>query len=201
MEPTATPQVSRTIGIGVLAGVVAGVAMAMFAMIAAATYQDTGFFTPMYHIAATFIDPTTMETSMKEAMGGDLYYFSAGPAALGMAIHMMTAITFGVIFALLVTRLGLRGPVAPVVGVIYGLGVFALMSFVILPLVSDLFGGGKPISDMPKMVGYTTFGIEHALFGLVLGLVLAPQREYAGTSRGVTARGQRLTPHTGSQEH
>ncbi|MDQ3962883.1 MAG: hypothetical protein M3277_03080 [Actinomycetota bacterium] len=195
MEPTTSrPQVSRSVGLGALAGIVAGLAMAMFAMIAAATYQNTGFFTPMYHIASTFIQPTAMETSMKQAMGGDLYYFSAGPAALGMAIHMMTAITFGVIFALLAASLGLRGAVAPIAGVVYGLGVFALMSFAVLPVIADLFGGGKPIADMPKMVGYTTFGLEHTIYGLVLGLVLAPQRAYANVRQPVTrsAQGPRI---------
>lgn len=200
MEPTTPrPQLSRSIGLGVLAGIVAGIAMAMYAMIAAATYQDTGFFTPMYHIAATFIDPTAMETSMKQAMGGDVYYFSAGPGALGLAIHMMTAIAFGVIFALLATSLKLRGGIAPLVGVVYGLGVLALMSFVVLPLVADVFGGGKPISDMPNMVGYATFGIEHAIFGLVLGLVLAPRREYAGIPRPATQSAQGFRAQTGSR--
>ncbi len=197
-SPTVKDQSGRTVGRGVLAGIVAGIAMAMFAMIAAATYQGTGFFTPMYHIASTFIDPTAMETSMKEAMGGNLYYFTAGPAALGMAIHMVTAIAFGVIFALLVTWVDLQGRVAPVVGAVYGLGVFALMSFAVLPVVADLFGGGKPIADMPVMVGYATFGIEHAIFGLVLGLVLAPRLEYAGAPRAApAARG--LRAQTGSR--
>ncbi len=191
------PQVSRTVGRGVLAGIVAGIAMAMYAMVAAATYQDTGFFTPMYHIASTFIDPSAMETSMKEAMGGNLYHFSAGPAILGMAVHLMTAIAFGVVFALLVTWLGLRGPVALLVGVIYGLAVFTLMSFVGLPIVADLFGGGKPISDMPEMVGYSTFSIEHGIFGLVLGLLFVPRPEYAVAP--ATASARRLRAQTGSR--
>jgi hypothetical protein len=160
----------------------------MYAMIAAATYQDTGFFTPLYHIASTFIDPTAMETSMKHAMGGDLYYFSAGPAALGMAIHIMTAVAFGVIFAFVAAWLSLRGPVAALVGVIYGLGVFALMSFAVLPVVADLFGAGKPISDMPEMVGYTTFGVEHAIYGLVLGLWLMPRREQVSRASRIGRR-------------
>lgn len=196
---TTTPQAGRTLGRGVLAGIVAGIAMAMYAMIAAATYQNTGFFTPMYHIASTFIEPTTMETSMKEAMGGNLYYFSAGPAALGLAVHMMTAVAFGIVFALLVTRSGLQGAVAPLVGVVYGLGVFVLMSFVVLPFVADAFGGGKPIAEMPKMVGYTTFGVEHAIFGLVLGLVLAPRREHAGAPRPATRSAQGFRTQTGSR--
>lgn len=197
-QTTPTQQLSRSIGIGVLAGIVAGIAMAIYAMIAAATYQDTGFFTPLYHIAATFIEPTAMETSMKQAMGGELYYFSAGPAVLGLAIHMMTAVAFGVIFALLATSLGLRGGAAPVVGVVYGLGVFALMSFAILPLVADAFGGGRPISDMPSMVGYTAFSIEHAIFGFVLGLVLAPRLGYARVPRTAT-RSKGVTAPTGSR--
>lgn len=200
MEPaTPKPQLSRSIGLGVLAGILGSIAMAMYAMIAAATYQDTGFFTPMYHIAATFIDPTAMETSMEQAMGGDLYYFSAGPAALGLAIHMMTGIAFGVTFALVATSLKLRGGAAPLVGVVYGLGVFALMSFVVLPVVADVFGGGAPISDMPNMVGYATFSIEHAIFGLVLGLMLAPRREYTGAPRPAARSPQGVEAQTGSR--
>lgn len=198
-SPTITHQVNRTVGKGVLAGILAGVVMAMFAMIAAATYQGTGFFTPLYHIASTFIDPTAMETSMKEAMGGNLYYFAAGPAALGMVIHMMTAIAFGIIFALLARWLSLRRPAALLVGVVYGIVVFALMSFVVLPAVANVFGGGKPIADMPEMVGYGTFSIEHALFGLVLGLVLATRPEYAGAPGAATASRQRLRAQTGSR--
>ena len=167
---TAKPAPTRTLGAGALAGIVAGAMMAMYAMVAAATYQDTGFFTPMYHIASTFIEPKAMETSMQHAMNGDLFYFSLGPAILGLAVHMIVAVLFGLIFASLVRTFRVHGGLAPIVGVVYGLAVFAVMSLVVLPAVADLFGGGKPISDMPEMVGYGSFAIEHALFGLVLGL-------------------------------
>jgi hypothetical protein len=169
-ETVAAPPTTRTYGAGLVAGIVAGVAMAMYAMVAGATYQDSGFFTPLYHIASTFIEPTAMETSMQQAMGGDLYYFSAGPAIVGLVVHMMVAIAFGLTFAIVVRSLRLHGTPAPAVGVVYGLAVFAVMSVIVLPAAANLFGGGKPISDMPQMVGYSTFAIEHALFGLVLGL-------------------------------
>lgn len=39
------------------------------------------------------------------------------------------------------------------------------------------------------MVGYTTFGIEHTIFGLVLELALAPRREYSTTLQASTASG------------
>jgi uncharacterized membrane protein YagU involved in acid resistance len=167
---TAKPPAVRTFGAGAVAGMVAGAAMGMYAMVAAATYQGSGFFTPLYHIASTFIEPSAMETSMQRAMEGDLYYFSAGPALVGLAVHMMVAIVFGLVFASIVRRTGLHSGLAPIVGVVYGLTVFALMSAIILPVVADIFGAGKPISDMAQMVGYGTFAVEHALFGLVLGL-------------------------------
>jgi hypothetical protein len=45
-HPTPTrPATTRTLGAGALAGIVAGTAMAIYAMGAAVTYQDAGFFT------------------------------------------------------------------------------------------------------------------------------------------------------------
>lgn len=167
---TVKPPTARTFGGGAVAGIVAGAAMGIFAMVAGATYLDSGFFTPLYHIASTFIEPTAMETSMQRAMNGDLFYFSAGPAILGLAVHMMVAVLFGLIFASIARAARLRSGVAPAVGVIYGIAVFAVMSLVVLPAVADVFGGGRAISEMPEMVGYGTFAVEHALFGLVLGL-------------------------------
>ncbi|MGK2854021.1 MAG: hypothetical protein ACSLE3_07970, partial [Microbacteriaceae bacterium] len=38
---------------GAAAGAGASLVMAMYAMVAALTYQHTGFFTPLYHIAST----------------------------------------------------------------------------------------------------------------------------------------------------
>jgi hypothetical protein len=46
-------------------GVIASLVMAMFAMIAGATYLNSGFFTPLYHIASTFIAPDAMMQSMQ----------------------------------------------------------------------------------------------------------------------------------------
>lgn len=75
----------------------------MYAMVASATYQHHGFFTPLYHIASTFIAPTQLMTSMQHAMMGSTFYF-AGPAVLGAAIHMMTGAMYGVVFALAVPQ-------------------------------------------------------------------------------------------------
>lgn len=164
-------EIGQTIKIGVTAGVVAAIVMAMYAMIAGATYLGSGFFTPLYHIASTFIDPKAMMTSMEKAMSGESsFYFSFGPALVGMMVHLATGAAFGAIFALLARALGLRGGVAAITGAIYGVVVMLFSSYVALPIVASVFGGGDAISGMAQMVGWTTFTIEHLMFGLVVGL-------------------------------
>jgi uncharacterized membrane protein YagU involved in acid resistance len=163
--------------------------MAMFAMIAGATYLGSGFFTPMYHIASSLLNPQPMMQSMQAASQGNDFFFQGGTGVSGLLIHMMVGAAFGVIFALLARALHLRGGAAMVAGIVYGLAVMVIMSFVVLPVVASLFGGGKPIADMPVMVGWATFSIEHALFGAVLGLwfVRGEQGILASSSPGVRA--------------
>lgn len=57
--------------------------------------------------------------------------------------------------------------------------VFALSSWVALPLGATVLGSGAQVSGMASMVGYGTFLLEHLLFGLTLGLVLAARSRSA----------------------
>ena len=66
-----------------------GAMVGAMAMIAAATYQGTGFFTPLYHIASVYIEPKTTMTSMQHGMADSTFYIVFGPAVLGAVIHMM----------------------------------------------------------------------------------------------------------------
>lgn len=158
---------------GAVLGMGASLVMAAFAMMAAATYQASGFFTPLYHIASTLIAPETMMTSMAEAAGGNLFFFTVGPAVLGAAIHMMIGAMYGAVFAVAAGFVGLRGPALVAGAALWGVAVFAVSSFVALPVAASLFGSGDQIADMASMVGYPTFLAEHVLFGLALGLLLA----------------------------
>jgi hypothetical protein len=54
------------------------------------------------------------------------------------------------------------------------------MAFLALPVFASVFGGGEPISDMPKLAGWGTFAIEHAIYGAVLGLW--PLLRHAGST-------------------
>lgn len=166
-EQTDVRAAART---GALWGIVAAAVMAMYAMVAGATYLGSGFFTPMYHIASTVIEPNAMMTSMQKAMEGETnFYFTFGPAIVGMTIHFMTGILYGIIFGLIARALRLSGGAAVVAGAAYGIVVLLFSSFIGLPLAAAIFDGGDPIADMPKMVGWTTFSIEHVMYGIVLG--------------------------------
>ena len=153
-----------------LLGIVAAVVMGIFAMIASATYQDTGFFTPLHHIASALIEPTAMMRSMEAGMAGDTFAISVGPALLGLSLHLATGAFWGAIFGLIVSTGWLRGVTGLVAGIAYGLAVMLVMAFLALPVIAAVFGGGDPISDMPRLVGWGTFAIEHAMYGAVLGL-------------------------------
>lgn len=168
----------KIVTVGAIGGAAGALLMGMFAMIAAATYQHTGFFTPLYHIASPIIGTDTMARSMGTT------YFSAGPALLGLAVHMMVGIVFGVVFALVGSRVGLRGAAAVPIGVVYGLVVMLFMGYVGLPITAAVLRGGDMVSDMATLVGWGTFTAEHAIYGLVLGAIWA--------ARGVTVA--RLQP-------
>lgn len=162
---------------GAVAGVGASVVMAMYAMIAAWTYQHTGFFTPMYHIAATLTSPDTMMKSMAGAMAGDAFTFSFGPAVLGAVIHMMVGAMYGAVFGIVARLARWHGATLWGAAVVWGLIVFAISSWIGLPIAASLLNAGDPIRNMATMVGYPTFIVEHLLFGAALGLLLlAPLR-------------------------
>ena len=165
-----TPVSWHHVRIGALLGIVAAVLMGMFAMIASATYHGTGFFTPLHHIASALIEPTAMMRSMEAGMAGDTFAISVGPALLGLGLHLVTGAFWGAMFGLIVSTGRLRGVTGLVGGIVYGLVVMAVMAFLALPVISPVFGGGEPVSDMPRLAGWGTFAIEHAIYGAVLGL-------------------------------
>lgn len=179
--------VGAAVRTGAVWGIVAAAVMGMYAMIAGATYLGTGFFTPLYHIASTVIEPSAMMTSMQNAVEGETnFYFAFGPAAVGMMVHFMTGAVYGIAFALIVRALRLSGGTAVAAGAVFGIGVLLFSSFIGLPLAAALFGGGEPIADMPKMVGWTTFTIEHLIYGIVLGAgwLFFTRRNQPGASEG-----------------
>jgi hypothetical protein len=158
---------------------VASLVMAMYAMIAAATYQGVGFFTPLYHIGSLVISPDHMMMSMQQADAGNAFAFYAGPAVVGAAIHMMTGAAFGVMFAAIVLFTHLRGVATVIVGAFWGIVVYLSSAFVFLALAATIFGSGDQIKNMSSLVGQGTFLVEHVIYGAALGAItwLAARRD------------------------
>lgn len=166
----------RTLQRGIFAGFVASTVMGIFAMVASATYQGRGFFTPAYHVAF-IIDPQTMGIALERAGAGERFYFSQESFVFGLAAHVIVAGVLGALFTVVAMTLHLRGTRALAGGLIYGLVVMVLMSALVLPPTAALFGAGEPISRMGSEIGWATFAVLHAIFGLTLGawLYLRPQ--------------------------
>jgi uncharacterized membrane protein YagU involved in acid resistance len=154
---SSSPVLGRTLVAGAVAGMIAGAVMAMYAMMASATFLHQGFFTPMYGIASPLVGPDAMKTSMGEGL-----FFAPGPALVGLVAHMMSSAVFGMIFALIARAVQLRGAGAVAAAVVYGLLIMGVMSVVVLPLLG--------LGAMPGTIGLPSFPMEHVLYGLALGL-------------------------------
>ncbi len=172
-ETVDSTSLSRAISVGVFGGVIGSLAMAMYAMIISNSVKHTGFFTPLYHIASSFISGKAMMTSMTQGMHGNNFYFTFGPAVVGAVVHMMTGAIAGAIFAVIVSKGHLSRSLTVVAGTMFGLLVLVVNGVVGLPIAAHVFGGGKPISDMAKIVGCGHFTVEHVIFGMMLGIVVA----------------------------
>lgn len=171
---------------GAAAGLVAAIAMGLYAMIASLV-KDTGFLTPLYHIASSIGSPDAMMASMEAAASGDSLYLAGGPLVLGAVIHMMVGAVAGLVFAVLIGIRAVSRLVAVIAGVVYGLLVMAVNSLITLPLTARIFDSGDPIAEMGSMAGWTTFTVEHMIFGLVLGLLVGLRRD-TGSEIGHTGR-------------
>lgn len=148
---------ARILGGGAVGGVIGGMVMAMFAMIFAAA-NGKGFLMPLKLIAATLFS--------KDAMSG-----GAGVLLVGLMIHMMASIGWGIIFAAVMRRALSTANGIPI-GAIFGIVVWAIMTFVVLPLVNPVMR--QSVSMMPG-----AWFIEHVLFGMGVGLapLLSERRE------------------------
>ena len=162
----------QALGYGAVAGVLASVAMAMYAMIAA-WEKGIGFFTPLYHIESLWASQDSMMASMKAAMGGSDFHFVFGTAVLGAVIHMMTGAVYGALFGLAVSGFDLKVAKLAGAGLVYGGLVFAISAFIGLPVAASIFNSGDQITHMAKMAGWGIFFVEHLIYGLTLGLVTA----------------------------
>jgi len=133
---------------GAVGGFLAGVVMAMVAMLYTLVAQGD-LLAPLKQMGATFF---TADAA------------SAVSLLAGMMLHVMTAIGLGVVFALVARdRLDGAGPFV-VGGMVFIAAEWAVASFLVLPAI-----------DKPLLTTFASAGgvVAHAMYGVVLGLWLA----------------------------
>lgn len=109
-------------------------------------------------------------------VGGSEHFGSpanhVGPIILGLGGHMMNAMMIGIGFAMLMAVLRPRGTITPVmIGVAYGLGVWAVMRYLLLPLnggESDLFTTSLVSPQWVWWLGHAVLGMTSGIFYVIV---------------------------------
>jgi hypothetical protein len=145
----------------IAAGLAASVVMGMIEMVYEAVAGD-GFWSPVVYIGATVLRRLQ---EVRPPVGFDFW-----GVILGLGGHMMNSAVLGVVFAALAGR-GERGRGAAVIwGAVYGLVVFIVMWYVVVPRVDPVMGN----------LHAGVFALSHVVWGVVLARVLFPAGQAAG---------------------
>jgi len=149
--------IPRVLGAGLLASVVMGMAEMVFAATA-----GNGVWSPLVFIAATVLRRLQ---SVPVPVP-----FMALPVALGLMGHMMNSMILGLVFGLVFSRYANARGVLVGAGVGYGLLVFAMTWYLVLPAIDPV---------MLKQ-NATFFAIAHVMWGAALGLAMPGPAARAG---------------------
>ena len=156
------------IGRAILGGVVGSVVMAMWAMMIAAG-MGMGAWAPVQLIAIVWYGPAAM------------MHLSGGVIVAGLVTHMMMGAMLGIILALafrIISAIA-SGRARLVWGIGYGIIVWILSQFVILPGVDPMMA-----SHMPPWA----FAMGHMMFGLVAAAFLLTHPVAQSAARAAATR-------------
>jgi len=165
------PAVGEVVKAGAAAGVIGGLLMAAFAMIATTLLGQGPFAVPQL-IGAAFRGPEALLSGF-------------GIVVWGVVLHLLTSAAYGMLFATLVRRDTPRG-IAMLAGVAFALGIFVLMMFVIVPVVDPVMANRASM-----MIG--TMLVMHVLYGVGLGLSPYFRRVFAKRAPPVPQTPTRIT--------
>ncbi len=130
---------------GAISGLFAAVVMSCAWMLTA--FREGDLWRPMKMVAATVLGEDALLASG----------FQPLPVILGLVIHLAMGVALGVFFAWLGGFLPMGAAI--IWGLIFGLAVWVIMQFGLLPVVNPW------MAVLPAI----PFAISHALFGLTLG--------------------------------
>lgn len=138
----------------IFAGVIAGLTNGIIEMVAEGI-AGTGFWSPVVFIAATIqrelqVVPVPVP-------------FLPLPVVLGLAGHLINSIILTAIFALLLAPRPADRDALVLAGILYGLEVFVVVWFGIVPLVDPVF----------LKINVPAFVVAHIVWGATLGIILS----------------------------
>jgi hypothetical protein len=142
----------RALRVGVPAGIVAGVVMAVWSMIAM-SLTGAGAWTPLNLVAHTFYRAAPLNDT-----------FSAAGLAIGLAIHMTMAIIFGTAIAAFAQRLPAKRSLVIAGGILFMAVVWPVMQYGVWYSIDETAAEG--------FTGWL-FAIAHLIFGLVAASIAA----------------------------
>lgn len=155
MSSASVPTTRPSFSVKLLAGgLVASLVLGMWEMILEAVLASgDGFWAPVVYIAATILrDLQSVSAPVA---------FNLPGVILGLMGHMMNSVILGLIFAFLIAP-RVRSLIGQVVaGVIYGVVIYGVMWFVVLPLIDPVM----------LNLNAVVFLIGHMMWGIALGLV------------------------------
>ncbi len=136
-----------------LVGIISGTVMAMMEMMYEGIW-GIGFWAPPVTIAAT-----VLRDFQSVALPISTFLFI--PVMLGIMMHMVNSVIFDQIFTRVISLHMASRAKRVIAGAIFGMVIFTLMWFVVLPLVNPV---------MLKLNG-VVFVMAHALWGAILGFM------------------------------
>lgn len=147
---------------GAVGGVAGGVLMALWSMMAM-WLTGAGFWTALNLIAHTVFASVPLDAA-----------FSLPALVIGVIVHIVMAIMFGVLFASLMTPATGRTPTTATSafsGIAYGIAIWLVMQFLVWSA-----------ADAVAASAFTPwiFGVGHVIYGLTLGLAVGPVRRTVG---------------------
>jgi hypothetical protein len=155
---SAAPDPVRDIAFaGAFTGLVAGLAMALCAMLGAAGAGER-FFLPAELVAAALYGP--------QALGRTDAIFA------GVVVHLLVAAAWGMLFAAIVTTPTTRFETF-LGGLFYGIFIWVVMTFVVLPL-ADPTMHARALAD----AGFSL--VDHLIFGAGMALLIPIRERLAG---------------------
>jgi hypothetical protein len=158
--PVSRSEVPWALRAGTICGIGAGIVFAVFEMVTSAAMMGSGaFFMPLRMIGAILLGPGALDASYS--------IWAAGAA--GVAVHVVLAVIYGVIFTMILG--GLRSATWDVVlSALYGFALWIVNFYLIAPRAFPWFLEADPLV---QFIAHTFF------FGAMLGWLVWQSRERA----------------------